>query len=72
MLLVSLLKSKVEDPATSGNYKPIAIVTVLSKVEEKVVLHRLEAYLCTLDGQFNYKKGHGTEMCVWTLKNIIQ
>ena len=72
MLLVPLLKSKVKDPANSSNYRPIAIATVLSKVIEKVVLHRLEAYLHTLDCQFSYKKGLGTEMCVWTLRNAIQ
>ena len=70
--IMPLLKSKVKDPANSGNYRPIAIATALSKVIEKAVLHRLEAYLCTLDNQFSYKKGHGTEMCVWSLKNIIQ
>ena len=72
VLIVPLLKSKVKDPANSSNYRPIAVATALSKVLEKVVLHRLEAYLYTLDCQFSYKKGIGTEMCVWTLKNIIQ
>lgn len=72
MQIVPLLKSKVKDPALSSNYSPIAIVTALSKVIEKAVLHHLEAYLNMLDNQFSYKKGHGTEMCVWTLKNIIE
>ncbi|KAG0728172.1 hypothetical protein GWK47_033047 [Chionoecetes opilio] len=62
VLLVPLLKSKVKDPANSGTYRPIAIATALSKVLEKVVLHRLEAYLYTLDNQFSYKKGLGTEI----------
>ncbi|KAG0716019.1 hypothetical protein GWK47_010600 [Chionoecetes opilio] len=62
VLIVPLLKSKVKDPANSGNYRPIAIATALSKVLEKVVLHRLEAYLYTLDNQFSYKKGLGTEI----------
>ena len=72
VLLVPLLKSKVKDPSASGNYRPIAIATALSKVIEKAVLRRLEAYLYTLDNQFSYKKEHGTEMCVWALKNVIQ
>ncbi len=71
VLVVPLLKSKVKDPANSNNYRPIAIATALSKVVEKVVLRRLENHLDTLDSQFSFKKGHGTEMCVWTLKNII-
>ncbi|KAG0716442.1 hypothetical protein GWK47_009723 [Chionoecetes opilio] len=62
VLIVPLLRSKVKDPANSGNYKPIAIATALSKVLEKVVLHRLEAYLYTLDNQFSYNKGLGTEI----------
>ncbi|KAG0728202.1 hypothetical protein GWK47_032976 [Chionoecetes opilio] len=62
VLIVPLLKSKVKDPGNSGNYRPIAIATALSKVPEKVVLHRLEAYLYTLDNQFSYKKGLGTEI----------
>ena len=70
MIIVPLLKSPAKDPVQSGNYRPIAIATILSKVVEKVVLHRLEVFLCTHDNQFSYKAGHGTELCVWTLKNI--
>ena len=68
-----LLKSKVKDPATSINSRPIAIATVLSKVVEKVVLHRLKTNLYTLDGQLQLQEGtwHGG-VCVWTLKNMIQ
>ncbi|KAG0724982.1 hypothetical protein GWK47_004856 [Chionoecetes opilio] len=65
VLIVPLLKSKVKDPASSGNYRPIAIATALSKVLEKVVLHRLEAYLYTLDNQFSYKKGLGIDIFVY-------
>ena len=47
-VIVSLLKSKVKNLATSSNYKPIAIATVLTKAV-KVLLHRLEAYLYIVD-----------------------
>ncbi len=67
-----MLKSKVKDLSASGNNRPIAIATASSKVIEKAVLCSLEAYLYTLDNQFSYKKEHGTEMCVWALKNVIQ
>lgn len=30
------------------------------------VLHRLEAYLSTLDNKLSYKKGHGSDVCVAT------
>ena len=62
-LLVPLLKSRGKDPTTFSDYRPTVIATVLSKVEEKVVLHHLEAYLYTL----SFQSQEGT----WTLKNII-
>ena len=39
----------MKDSATSNKYRSIAIATVLSKVVEKVVLHRVVADLYTLD-----------------------
>ena len=38
---------------------------------ELALLHRLETFLYTADNQFSYKASHGTEMCVWTIKHII-
>lgn len=71
-VLAALLKSKVKNPANSGNYGSIATATALSKVIENAVPQRLETCLYTLDSQFNHKKGYGTEMPVWSLKNITE
>lgn len=50
MHVVPLLKRKVKkNTALSSNYRPFAIATALSKMIEKAVPHRLEAYLNTLD-----------------------
>lgn len=62
--VVPLLKDKVKNPVPSSNCRPIAIASALSKVNEKTVLHCLEAYLNMLNNKFSYKKWHGTEVCV--------
>lgn len=63
-LLIFFLKSKVKDTANSHNHEPIALVTALSKLIEKQLLHRVEVFLQTLDNRFSYKKGHGAKMLV--------
>ncbi|KAG0712595.1 hypothetical protein GWK47_018164 [Chionoecetes opilio] len=57
-------------PSPSG--RPIAIATALSKVLEKVVLHRLEAYLYTLDNQFSYKGRRWPSDALQDLINVCQ
>ena len=71
VVIVPLLKSKLKDPSVSSNYRPIAIATIISKIIEKALLHRLESFLYTSDNQYGFKKGHSTEMCIWTLKNMV-
>ena len=53
------------------NYRPIALASILSKVLEKILLHRLELYVSIADNQFGFKRKHGTDMCIYALKDII-
>ena len=48
---------------SKNNYRPIAIVTVMSNILEICVQMKLEDYLSTTDNQFSYKTGHSTNMC---------
>ena len=70
VIIVPLLKGKRKDPTVCGSYRPIAIATTLSKIVENVLLHRLQDFLYSADSQFSYKKGHSTELCVWTIKHL--
>ena len=48
-----------------GNYKPIALSSVLSKVFELILLGKLNSYFCTTDYQFGFKSHHSTELCIY-------
>ena len=70
VITVIFLKSKCKAPTVCGTNRPIAIETTLSKIMERALLHWLQDYLLTADSQLSYK-GHSTELCVWTIKHII-
>ena len=71
VLIVPLLKGKYKDPTNSGNYRPIAIATSASKIFESLVYERIKDYLKTTDNQFGFKQKHSTDLCIYTLKEII-
>ena len=66
VVMMPLLKCRYKHPADLNNYRPIAIVTALSKVLEQVLLYLwtaevpLARYLWTADSQFGFKRAHGT------------
>ena len=70
-IIVPLVKNKNGDSSDVNNYRPIALVTIASKIFEIVLLHFLEPYWLTRDHQFGFKKGHSTEHCLYVLKNAI-
>ena len=69
--LIPLLKNKLKDHSDPGNYRPIAITTISSKILESVLLVKLEPYLHTTDNQFGFKADHSTDACIYLLKEII-
>ena len=56
-------KNKSGDTSNVNNYRPIALVTVASKILEIILLEMLTPYLNTTDNQFGFKKGHSTDIC---------
>ena len=71
-VIIPLLKNKNGNIQDKGNYRPIALVTIISKVFEIIILDRIENLICTNDNQFGFKKGHGTDMAIYALKNTIE
>ena len=71
VLLVPVIKNKTGKISSKDNYRPIALASVLSKVLERILLDRLELYLLTNDNQYGFKRKHGTDMCVFALKEIV-
>ena len=71
--IVPRVKNKSGNLSDSNNYRPIAIATITctSKLLESVILLKRSDYLITCDNQFGFKASHGTDMCIYTLKEFI-
>ena len=71
-IIVPILKDRKADITSMDNYRPIAITCIMSKVLETVLLKRCSERLYTTDNQFGFKPSHGTDMAVFSLKQIIE
>ena len=69
--LTPIIKDKRGDLESKDNYRPIAVTSVLSKLIETIVLNRYQYCLVTCSNQFGFKDSHSTDMCVYSLKYII-
>ena len=72
VILVPIVKNKCGNINSKDNYRPIALASIVSKLMEKIILNRIEHFLITNANQFGFKKGHGTDQCIYVLKEIIQ
>ncbi len=70
-IIVPVIKDKKGNVTDMDNYRPIAITSIASKTFEKLVLGRLQNVLSTNDNQFSFKSKHSSDMCIFTLKSII-
>ena len=70
-VLVPVIKSKTGRIMSKDNYRPIALASVVSKVAESIIFNRISCYLDTCPNQFGFKRNHGTDQCIYVLKEII-
>ena len=70
-VIVPVIKDKKGNVTDVDNYRPIAITSIASKILEKILLVRVQDYLYTSDNQFSFKSKHSTDLCIFTLKSII-
>jgi len=68
--ITPILKKRGASGTISCNYRPIAIATTFSKVLELLILKECGLNLRTCDNQFGYKRGVGTELAVYSVKQI--
>ena len=71
VLIVPVIKDKAGNINSKDNYRPIALASIISKIVEMIMLDRLETYLITQPNQFGFKKKHGTDQCIFALKELI-
>jgi len=68
VIITPILKKKGLDGTKSTFYRPVALATASSKVLEHIILGFCEKELQTGPWQFGYKKSHGTELAVFSVK----
>ena len=71
VVLVPIIKNKAGNVNSIDNYRPVALSNIFCKVLEIIILGRIECYLTTSANQFGFKKRHGTDLCIYTLKEIV-
>ena len=70
--IVPILKNRQGDTSDKNNYRPIAIVIALSKIFELCIMRMIETHLVTSDNQFGFKREHGPDLCIYTVKSVIK
>ena len=70
-MLVPVLKDKAGKLNSIDNYRPIPLLSIPSKVLERVLITRLDTFLLTSDNQFGVEKKHGTDRCIFALKEMV-
>ena len=49
----------------------MALSNIFSKILENIIIERIECFLATNSNQFGFKRKHGTDLCIYTLKEIV-
>jgi hypothetical protein len=70
-ILIPIVKDKKGNIASKDNYRPIAITSVISKIFEAIILSRYQYCLITCHNQFGFKEDHSTDMCLFSLKQVV-
>ena len=71
-IIVPLIKNKTGNIADNNNDRPIALVTAASKILELVILSNTEMSIVTSHNQFGFRSKHSTDLCIYSLKNVVQ
>ena len=70
-IIVSICKNKNGNISDAGNYRPVSLATIISKLFEHYILSCIFPLLATTDNQFGLKPKHGTDMCIFFLKQTV-
>ena len=70
-IMSPLVKDGAGNIADANNYRPISLTTIISKLIELVILNRYEHILISVDNQFGFKKNLSTDMCIFSMKQIV-
>ena len=66
-----IVKNKHKPLSSKENYRPIALAGCLSKVLERIILHRVRPVIGSSDNQFGFKEKLSTDCAIFVLKDIV-
>lgn len=69
--LIPLLKDKKGSKFSSGNYRLIAISSIILKLLDHIIITLYEESFISPHLQFGYHKGLSTTLCTWTMLECI-
>jgi hypothetical protein len=69
--IISIPKCSLASMNDSSNYRGIALISSLAKINELIIKTRYHKLLCTSNFQFSYKKNHSTITCFNVVKETI-
>ena len=69
--ITPIVKNNNGDVTDYDNYRGLALATSASKILEIIILSRYSNLLETSRNQFGFKSSHGTEDCIFALKEVI-
>ena len=64
-------KNRKKSLNDSGNFRSIAVSSILLKILDKIVLKKHEVVLSTSDLQFGFKSHHSSTQCTFLLNQIV-
>ena len=71
-IITPIIKEKKGDVTDSDNYRPVAITCIVSYILELLILNSYSGLLKTTCNQFGFKEKLGTDLCVYTLKQVVE
>jgi len=66
-----ICKNRNGNISDAGNYRPVSLATIISKLFEQYILSCISPLLATTDNQFGFKPKHGTDMCIFLYLNRL-
>ena len=64
-------KNRKKSLNDSGNFRSIAVSSILLKILDKIVLKKHDQVLSTSDLQFGFKSHHSTTQCTFLLNQVV-
>ena len=69
--LVPIPKNRKKALSNSGNFRSIAISSIVGKILDHIVLQKHSNVLQTSDLQFGFKSNHSTTQCTFILQEVV-